>query len=253
MRSLLTALSITLLVSGCVPPGTSTETTPVPEGPPEVSYELVRRHAQQFDVDVPDRPAGSQHETAAASYILGHLQLAGFSPRLDRVPVADTLNSTNVFAYPPNGSKPEYLVAVSYDTPASGLQQQGRELGLFLELARALTVADPDHGVAFAALGAENVDARGTRRLAQFLLDEDISPSVLLIDYRYQNEGSAYFFGSCMGDATGMGSDTLTDGECLDTKLVTAIVDAGFQLTYMGGDIEDLGRKLFDFLLERQS
>lgn len=246
---------MTLSMAACVPTGTSTETPPTPEGAPQISFELVRRHAQQFDVDVPDRPAGSQHETAAASYILGHLQLAGFSPRLDRVPVADTLNSTNVFAYPPNGSEPEYLVAVSYDTPASGLQQQGRELGLFLELARALTVAAPDHRVAFAALGAQNVDSRGTRRLAQFLLDEDISPSVLLIDYRYQNEGSAYFFGSCMGDPNGVmaGSDTLTDGECFDTNMVTAIVDAGFQLTYMGGDIEDLGQELFDFLLDSQS
>ena len=250
----LAALCAAVLLAACVPSATTTD-APASEGPPEISYELVRKHDQQFDVDVPDRPPGSQHETAAASYILGHLQLAGFSPRLDRVPVADTRNSTNVVAYPPSGAEPEFLVAVSYDTPPSGRQQQGRELGLFLELARALTVADPDHAVAFAALGSETVENRGTRRLAQFLLDEDVSPSVLMIDYRYQNEGRAYFLGSCIGDATGMlGSDTLTDDECHDTTMVgPALADAGFQLTRVGGDIEDLGQELFDFLLDSQS
>jgi hypothetical protein len=175
---------------------------------------------------------------------------------LDRVPVVDTLNSTNVFAYPPNGSEPEYLVAVSYDTPSSGRQQQGPELGLFLELARALTAADPQHSVAFAALGAETADNRGTRRLAQFLLDEDVSPSVLLIDYRYQRESGAYIYGSCMGDSSGAapGAETLTEDACSDTNIVgPAIADAGFQLTFVGGDIEDLGPKLFDFLLDSQS
>lgn len=247
-------LVIFSLVS-CVRPDDGGQSVPT-KGPPSISYDLVRQHAEQFDVDVPDRPPGSQHELAAASYILGHLQLAGFSPRLDRVPVADTINSTNVFAYPPNGSEPEFLVAITYDTPASGRVQQGRELGLFLELARAVTVADPDHSVAFAALGAENADRRGTRRLAQFLLDEGIAPSILLIRFDSRStEGSFYAQGACAGEARAMAyADSLDPDGCRTTNMHSGALDlAGFQLTYVGGDIEELGRGLFDFLMGNES
>ncbi|MEA2516745.1 MAG: hypothetical protein QOG16_583 [Actinomycetota bacterium] len=235
----------------------ATGVPPTPEGPPVIQYEVVRQHAEQFNVDVPDRPPGSQHETAAASYILGHLQLAGYSPRLDRVPVENTLNSTNVVAMPPNGSDPEFLIAVPYDTPlVGGHFQSGREIGLFLELARSLTVADPDHSVAFAALGAETDDNRGTRRLAQFLLDEEIEPSVILFRFREPTfESQMLVQGSCAGpNDISPYSSTLTDGDCTEWSTAdNAITGAGFELTYVDGDIEELGRGLFEFLIDHQS
>jgi hypothetical protein len=210
---------IALLLSACLRTPTSDGEVRVPEGPPTIDLDVVRQHAEQFDVDVPDRPPGSQHEIAAASYIFGHLQLAGYSGRLDRVPVENTLNSTNVVSFPPNGSEPRYLVAVAYDTDPSGRQQTGRELGVFLEVARALTVAEPDHSVAFVAMGAESDDNRGSRRLAQFLLDEDLEPSILL----FGNSGT------------------------------TALRAAGFDVTVMDGDPEAEGRELFDLLLGHES
>lgn len=255
MRRSLTLVLLALTFTGCVRHTAATGEEPAPQGPPEIQYEVVRQHATQFDVDLPDRPPGSQHELAAASYILGHLQLAGYSPRLDRVPVEDAVNSTNVVAMPPNGSKPAFLVAVPYDTPGSGRLQQGRELGLFLELARALTVAEPDHSVAFAALGAETADARGTRRLAQFLLDEGVEPSVLLIRFDSQSQqGSFYTQGACMGEGNGIYSDSFSEEGCQDLNMHSgAITAAGFQLTYVGGDVEEMGRALFDFLTRTRS
>ncbi len=126
----------------------------------------------QFDVDVPSRPPGSQHELAAATYILGHLQLAGFSPLLDPVPVRDQVHSTNVVAFPPNGEEPRVVVTVGYahDGEAAG---DGLRIGLFLELARALNVADPQHGVGFVAVGA---DTFGHARLRRFLRDRSLTP-----------------------------------------------------------------------------
>src|SRR5688572_11035878 len=149
-RPLALALVVVALLPACLRTSSTTTEEQGPQGPPEIQFDLVRQHAEQFDVDMPDRPPGSQHETAAASYILGHLQLAGYAARLDRVPVADTLNSTNVFAYPPSGADPLFVVALPYDTPASTSNsgstysaQIGKQMGLFLELARALTVSDP--------------------------------------------------------------------------------------------------------------
>lgn len=179
MRSL-TSVLVLIVLSACSPATDQPRSENPSPGPPSVQYDIVRRHAEQFDVDVGDRPAGSQEELAAGSYILGHLQLAGFAPHLDRVPVADNVSSTNVVAFPPAGGDPRVLVTIAYDTgPRPG--QSGRYLGLFLELARVLNVTAPEHAVAFVAVGAESADRRGTRRLAQFLLDRELDPVVYSI------------------------------------------------------------------------
>lgn len=169
-----------LLLASCSSGGGQAVGAPTPSGPPEVQLEVVARHAEQFDVDLPDRRPGSQEELAAASYILGHLQLAGFSPYLDGVPVEDQVRSTNVVALPPSGAEPLYVVTVAYDTGAEG-DGRGSFIGLFLELARAVEVAAPEHAVAFVAVGAESADRRGTRRLAQYLLDESFEPRIFSI------------------------------------------------------------------------
>ena len=225
------------------------------EGPPEVRLEMVRRHALQFDVDVPDRRPGSQHELAAASYLLGHLQLAGYAPRLDRVPVADTVSSTNVVAFPPGGAEPEFLVTVAYDTNPSGRQQTGPEIGLFLELARALTVAEPGHRVGFVALGAESADRRGTRRLAQFLLDEGVEPSVILIRPNPVTERGIGVVGSCAGPAEGsLYASSFDAGGCrhVDAR-DSALSAAGFELTEVSGDTASMAEALTDFLISARS
>src|SRR5687768_18446959 len=64
---------------------------PAPDGPAEVEVEAVEEHAAQFDEDLSDRPAGSQQEFAAATYLTGHLQRAGYEVRLESVPYKDTV------------------------------------------------------------------------------------------------------------------------------------------------------------------
>jgi hypothetical protein len=247
----LTSLVLIGLLGACGRAGSGTGEIPTPEGPPEIRYEVVRQHALEFDVDLPSRPPGSQLELAAASYILGTLQLGGYAPQLDRVPVADAVSSTNVVAFPPGGVDPEFLVTIGYDTPTSGRVQMGREIGLFLELARALTVVDPEHAVAFVALGAESADHRGTRRLAQFLIDEGVEPSIIWI--RKDNVGpSIWVRGACQGDS--YPADSFTTGRCADnTSFGYALDDAGFQLTTVAGDTDEMGRALFEFLTQPRS
>ena len=229
--------------------------TQAPADPPAVQYDLVRQHAEQFDVDIPSRPPGSQLEMAAASYILGHLSLAGYPSFLDRVPVADTVSSTNVVAMPPSGNEPDFLVAISYGT-GDARDQAGPELGLWLELARALTAVDEDHDVAFVALGAESADNRGTRRLAQYLLDAGFNPSVITIVTNDSAGGeNLAVLGSCMGEArVAPYASEFADGGCMDMEIQRgAVTAAGFQETIVFGDIELMGQELFDFLTNARS
>lgn len=171
---------LALLVAAACGGPTSRPSEVDPTGPPTVRPDVVADHAQQLDEELADRPGGSQREQATSQYVLGHLQLAGYFVQLDAVPVANLVESTNLVALPPNGEEPETVVTVAYD--ADERSKTGEAVGVFLELARALYAADPDHRVEFVALGAENTEEHlGSRRLAQQLRDEDRSPNVISI------------------------------------------------------------------------
>ena len=139
----------------------------------------MERHAEQFETDLASRPPGSQEEFAAASYITAHLQKAGYVVRLEDVPVADTVRSSVVIGVPPSGEPPAVIVTVSYDTPIGEPDDDGTDLGAFLELARALRVAQGLHDVQFVALGAQSDDMLGARRLARLLLDDEIRARIV--------------------------------------------------------------------------
>ena len=178
---------------------------PDPTGAPEVSVEQVEEHAAQFDAEVPERAPGSDEEFAAASYLLGHLQLAGYGTFLDAVPVQDLIRSTNVVAFPPSGDDPEKLIVVEYGT-AKGGPDRGIELGLFLEVARALRIAEPDHAVGFVALGAatEQEEASlGAERLAAFLDERDLEPTIV----EFWDVPNAEVTFKAYGDPTGLLND----------------------------------------------
>ena len=164
-----------LLLASCESGGTPRpEATPI--GPPEIQGDAIESHSEQF-TDLTNRAPGSQQEFAAATYITGHLQQAGYVIEFDAVPVANTVRSTNVVALPPGAEDPEYLVTVPYDNAGSP-----DSLGAFLEVARALRTAVPDHAVEFVALGAESTDALGTRRLIKMLQERELDPVVLTLD-----------------------------------------------------------------------
>lgn len=157
----------------------------------------------------------------AGSYILGHLQLAGFAPFLDAVPVRDQVRSTNVVAPPPSGDPPDVVVAVAYDT-GIGSEVSGQRIGLFLEMARALNVAEPSHQVAFVAMGAESVEHRGSRRLARYLLDQGWEPAVYTI------------------------GDELPDDE-------DALAAAGFEHSFLTEDVRSVSDELSGLLIQSRS
>lgn len=155
-------------------------------GPPEIRSEVVNAHAEQFDEELPDRVAGSQQEQAAATYLLGVFQRNGYVVRLEAVPVADLVSSTDLIAIPPGVEEPSALVVAPYGSAADA-SDTGLAVGVMLEVARALNVAEPDHTVGFAAVGAEFSDegegSLGSRRLVQLLLDRDERPAIVqLVD-----------------------------------------------------------------------
>jgi hypothetical protein len=207
---------------------------------------VVREHAAQFAEDIPERRAGSQEELAAATYITGHLQQAGYIVLLDAVPVKNLVRSTNVVANPPSGNEPEVVVAVPYGSSpnAPGIPAA---VGEFLELARALRVRVPQHSVEFVALGAEFTDLAGgrlgSRRLAQRLLDGDVDPVVVVLD-GVSEEGGLSIRGPAADDiAEGAGGSA---GDLSPDETIWG--RAGFDFAFVGAKPGELGPLLLDYL-----
>ncbi len=235
------ALAVLTACSGSAPTGPPVR----PSGSPKLDLVAIGRHATQFEEQVPVRPGGSQEENIAATYLLGHLQVAGYLVRLDAVPVADLVRSTNVVAPPPTGADPEVVVAVAYDSPPQG-GGDGRAVGLWLELARALSVSEPEHRVGFVALGAEHLESEraplGSRRLARFLLDEEQDPVVVTIA---SSEGPA--------QASGPAADRVLPGAggTLAPAGPDPLSDAGFDHVFVSGNPEEIGPELLGYLTDQ--
>jgi hypothetical protein len=214
-----------------------------PSGPPQIVMSDVERHAEQFDEDLERRPAGSQQEFAAAAYLLGHLQRAGYVVQLDYVPVKDLVRSTNVVAEAPT-DPPEVVVVIPYDGNDGGMG-----IGLFLEVARALRVRLQEHSVGFVALGAESAKVSGgslgSRRLARRLLDDEMDPVIVELAVIQEGEPAAVD-----GDASSV--FIRTSGLALEPKERTDIVwgAAGFDHVILSGDPVELGDALLEYLEE---
>ncbi|MFP5299544.1 MAG: hypothetical protein ACLGHL_11210 [Actinomycetota bacterium] len=244
---------IVILAPACSREVTQFETPDV-AGPPLVQMDVAREHARQFDGDVPEREGGSQEEQAAAAYLTGTLQQNGYFVRLDAVPVADVVRSTNLIAQPSGAPEPQVVVTLPYDTdeqhPSSGLA-----LGVFLELSRALNVVEPHHAVHFVALGAEYSDesggSLGSRRLARFMLDEGWDPLVIqLVDIE---EGASPAVSGDRADEL-VRTMTAMSGPFVEFDSGSIEVDpdvfeaAGFERMLVTGDPEKLGEVLLDYL-----
>lgn len=164
---------------------------------------------------------------------------------LDAVPVRDQVQSSNVVAFPPDGDEPQVVVTVPYDTPEEGAPN-GAEIGLFLELARALYAAAPEHAVGFAAVGAEGAEGRGSAALAGLFEEQGIEPGVISIRPSARAGESLSVTGSCMDPD----SQLVAFEECSHpTRSGSPFAARGLQFTAVGGDVDVLGRALFDFLL----
>ena len=250
-----------LLLCACSAPS-EPAAAPRARGPGRIRPEVVARHTRHLNTELRARSAGSQAEGAAAAYILGHLQRAGYVARLEAVPVADAVNSTDVISVPRSGGAPDAVVAVPYDAPV-GDAGDGDGIGLFLELARALAVAAPDHAVSFAALGAERTAVGsghlGARRLARVLNDQGHDPLVITIErVGGPLEGGFGAFGSDV--------DGLRDAaERLEVPILAlpatepdagrelsgraaVFAEAGLEHVAVTGGVDDVGRVLLEFL-----
>jgi nitroreductase len=238
------------IVLGACSGGPRGAPSPVATGAPEVSPALVTTHAAEFDAEVPERHPGSDQEFAAASYILGHLQLAGYGTFLDAVPVEDLVRSTNVVAFPSAGD-PTRLVVVDYGT-APGRDPDPTSIGLLLELARALQVVEPDHSVGFVALGAaapaDDEISLGARRLARFLQERALEPTIVQLEVSIDGPP---------GKAYGAFSDAINCpmGDCGPTTLEAAYTPnsllwekAGLDLTIIRGSAADAAPALMTWL-----
>lgn len=246
-------LPLVVLCAACTTVPDGQRSTKPATGPPEVRPETIEEHARQFDEEEPLRPAGSQQEFAASAYIVAHLTDAGYVSRLDAVPVADAVRSTNVVALPPSGEEPDAIVAVAYDS-TEGSPPGGMAIATWLEVARALRAMDPEHSIQFVALGAEHAPVEGgllgSRRLARQLTDKDRSPPIVFLAAADDSQEVVTAGGPLAdvletkaveeGIEARAGSATAGAGEVFDA--------AGFDYAVLGGDAETLGRVLLAYL-----
>lgn len=220
-----------------------------PIGPPYVRPAVVEQHDRQFAQDAPERPAGSQAEGIAATYLLGHLQQAGYLVRLENVPVEDLVRSSNVTALPPDGGDATLIVGVAYDTPPSRAAG-GEAIGTFLEVARAMRVIEPEHSFGFVGLGADNADLDpgrlGSRRLAQLQLDEELEPGIIVIGETHAG-GSLTLNGDLAPELREAARVAGVDAS-ISTEPVEVFPAAGLPAAEMSGDAMALGRTLLEFL-----
>lgn len=253
-RVLFACLALVAL-GACSPSESGGAPRPQPSGPPIPEASVIDDHAAQFADEVALRPAGSQQEEIAAAYILGHLQQAGYPARLDGVPVGDLVRSTNVIAVPPQGEEPRFLIAVPYDTPP-GEAMDAHAIGVFLEVARALSVRGLDHAVEFVALGAEFSEqgdgSRGSRALVERLTDDGVAPEIVyltpnLIDGKAPGDGF-YAEGPLAAQLEAM---TTAEKQTADPAVRSSLKlyeDAGFEATLVGGAPEVVAPRLIEFL-----
>lgn len=228
--------------------------TATPTGPAIFQVEEALGHAEEFSNRRDSREAGSEEELAAAVYISAHLQQAGYVVELDAVPVAKTVRSTNVIALPPSGEPPDVVVVVAYSRDNAVWIGDGESIGTFLELARALRVARPDHSVAFAALGAEGADINGVnylgaRRLVQYLVEKEVSPEIL--EAANSKEGDSLFVNGDSADEllaiASTGRKTTVGGR--DDDPFTA---AGFDYTVtISSGVKPVGKTFLEYLVEQ--
>lgn len=258
VRLLALALLGAMLVSCTTGGGADDDgAAPEAEGPPEVRLEVVDEHARQFDDELADREAGTQQEFAAATYITAHLQQAGYDVALRSVPFKDLVRSTNVVALPPSGDEPSTVVTVAYDTTASS-PELGRDIGLFLELARAVKVAEPEHDVQFVALAAEVTAASGGNLGSQALADElrDLEDPPLVVSLMEVSDGGFRAPGPA-GDplnevAMSIGipparplSESILP---MHLRSTTVFVEAGIDHAIAAGGVEEVARVLLAYL-----
>jgi hypothetical protein len=248
LRTFVLVLAVTALGCSSDPPREVAETEP--PGPPNPRAETIEAHATQFSEELPQRPPGSNEEQVAASYILGFLQQASYPGRLEGVPVADLVRSTNVIATPPRGAEPAFVVALGYGTPPNAALD-AHSIGAFLELARALSVRAPDHAVEFVALGAEFAEQEdgtlGSKTMATLLLEESLEPEIIYLSPVLSGDGF-YARGPL---ANQFASDMEASGGPLhDVADAAAGVyrDEGFDVTVIDGEALEVAETLLEFL-----
>jgi hypothetical protein len=224
-------------------------------GPPRVRLDAVRAHSEQFDQDDPRRPAGSQGEGIAATYLLGHLQRSGYEVYLDPVPVSNLVSSTNVVALPEGGEDPNVAVVVPYDT-APGTPDTSPALGLFLEVARALRVGEEGRAVQFVALGGERAEVAGgrlgSRRLAQFMRDREQHPVLVsLEDVSLARRGPVVVRGGASKDivSAARAAGVMVHTEGGRTPTLEVFGAAGFRSVALGGPAGSAGSVLLRYLV----
>jgi len=160
-------LLLGLLITGCA---TRRPVKPLPPAPSPVVKPVnidaltaaiddkrMMAHIEKLAGEIGVRRSGTAGEQAAVAYVTRELRQDGYEVQTTRVPLANGLTSTNVYAELPGKSPRVMLIGAHLDSkpPAPGANDNASGVAVVLELARVLHGTTPPYRCRFVAFGAE--------------------------------------------------------------------------------------------------
>ncbi len=133
------------------------------------------------------RVAGTASEVAAADYIENTLKEMGYE--VTRVPFEYDDNgvkaSENIIVEKKGTGEGTVIVGAHYDSvdSANGVDDNGSGVAVLLEAVKRISKAEPVQTIKFVFFGAEEVDLLGSAEFAGQMSAEDISDTILMINF----------------------------------------------------------------------
>lgn len=188
-KSIVFILVLALSLVGC-----AQKSTPVAYGSDAAIY------LKELD-QMGARVAGTAAEVAAADYIENTLKEMGYEVVRASFEYDDNgvKTSENIIVEKKGTGEGTVIVGAHYDSvdAANGVDDNGSGVAVLLEAAKRISKAEPVQTIKFVFFGAEEVDLLGSAEYAGLMTAEDISDTVLMINFDSLVAGDiAYVYGN---------------------------------------------------------
>lgn len=144
-------------------------------------------HMRYLSEDIGERPAGTESEREAKTYIETTLEDMGYETKTEAFPFTrggEELESENLSAVKPGKFKKEIIVGAHYDTVADveGIDDNASGVGVMLETAEHLEDMDVPYTIRFIAFGAEEGGLNGSEEFVENMSNKEKNNTLAMIN-----------------------------------------------------------------------